>query len=631
MAAGRLVIPGFFPAEDTNGDPVSGAKMYVYQNETTTLSTVYAEEALTTPLTNPVVANSAGGWPAIWADGGADPGDTQYSVTIVGPTGRVFRAPNSFVDVTPSVDADTAAALLAEAAAEAAVAAADTAVAAAEEAVAGTAGKVDKSAFEAASGFVYQTGTTATDFQSRPFASEFDFIAYDDSKPLNSDVMKPVIDALAGKDLGNLDSDAGDNFMMQRPSGNQPRSTRTLHRDYIVFDELSGANINASTDPAAIAANNAAWTAAKGLAAASAYTKKIILRGQPASGPIGLLPDGVGIIAEQTRYSTAIVRATNGGSMVALGNAGFVEGFKIFNTPGLAAADGDRGIDILDVNGARVSNMHVLHQFECMRTQSTTLNIHGGIEIVDYTFQDPADGTVLPGSCGWRNAGMYQVSARGVYGSPTGLTATRPSYGIKQGGGNTHSISQFNVTDQGYALHCTPTGVEALDIHYISGCFDKNTTGDCVFLAPQAGATLRGFKLLDVETGNSEGGSGVVVDGTLGLVDTLTLRLEIFNNLNYGVHLNGGGAAVTASRGVQNVMISGFGGSCGIDTVYFDEYVKYLRAEMTLGVGMGFGVSGDYGFRGAVGADNYHVKLQGAGGVAGLHNLTDNGTTKRID
>lgn len=68
MAAGRIVIPSHMPALDLNGNPVSGARLTFYQNETTTLATVYANADLTVALPNPVIANSAGVFPTIFAD-----------------------------------------------------------------------------------------------------------------------------------------------------------------------------------------------------------------------------------------------------------------------------------------------------------------------------------------------------------------------------------------------------------------------------------------------------------------------------------------------------------------------------------------------------------------------------------
>lgn len=68
MAAGRIIIPNYMPALDLNGDPVPGAKIYFWVNETTTLTTVYTNEALTVPHTNPVVAGADGVFPTIFAD-----------------------------------------------------------------------------------------------------------------------------------------------------------------------------------------------------------------------------------------------------------------------------------------------------------------------------------------------------------------------------------------------------------------------------------------------------------------------------------------------------------------------------------------------------------------------------------
>lgn len=49
-----------FQVLDANGNPYAGAKMYVYQTGTTTLLSLFSDEAMTTPATNPVVADSSG-------------------------------------------------------------------------------------------------------------------------------------------------------------------------------------------------------------------------------------------------------------------------------------------------------------------------------------------------------------------------------------------------------------------------------------------------------------------------------------------------------------------------------------------------------------------------------------------
>ncbi len=81
MAAGRIILP-VMPALDRNGNPVEGALLYFYENETTTLKAVYADVGLTVPLSNPVVADSAGQFPAVYADN-----DDLYSVRGFDPDG----------------------------------------------------------------------------------------------------------------------------------------------------------------------------------------------------------------------------------------------------------------------------------------------------------------------------------------------------------------------------------------------------------------------------------------------------------------------------------------------------------------------------------------------------------------
>lgn len=115
MAAGRIVLSQYFPARDRNGFLVGGAKLFVYANKTTTKAPIYSNAGLTTPLTNPVVANSSGQFPSIWADDAS-----LYTLSITGPTGTSIGNPSVFDDFSVSVDAMTESVSLAEAAAEAA-------------------------------------------------------------------------------------------------------------------------------------------------------------------------------------------------------------------------------------------------------------------------------------------------------------------------------------------------------------------------------------------------------------------------------------------------------------------------------------------------------------------------------
>lgn len=103
MAAGRLVVPGWTPAVNVNGVPIPNAQMFFYLNRTTTLATVYADEALTVPLPNPILANSAGQWPPVWADDA-----NLFSVAIDAPYGPP-GVPFTFDDLGPSTSSNAGA------------------------------------------------------------------------------------------------------------------------------------------------------------------------------------------------------------------------------------------------------------------------------------------------------------------------------------------------------------------------------------------------------------------------------------------------------------------------------------------------------------------------------------------
>lgn len=64
MAAELFVLPA--RATDANGNPFSGAKLYFYASGTLTPQAVYTTDDLTTPHTNPVIADSGGMFPAIY-------------------------------------------------------------------------------------------------------------------------------------------------------------------------------------------------------------------------------------------------------------------------------------------------------------------------------------------------------------------------------------------------------------------------------------------------------------------------------------------------------------------------------------------------------------------------------------
>jgi len=133
MAAGRIVVPPYFPARDRDFNLLAGALLYVYDNETTAKALIYTNEGLTVLSSNPVVANSSGQFPAIFAEAGTEAEPVLYSIAVTTSTGASPGNPFVFDNYRPSVDWETAASALAEAAADVAVAAADSAAADAVE------------------------------------------------------------------------------------------------------------------------------------------------------------------------------------------------------------------------------------------------------------------------------------------------------------------------------------------------------------------------------------------------------------------------------------------------------------------------------------------------------------------
>ncbi|MDM8352904.1 hypothetical protein [Brevundimonas diminuta] len=97
MAAGRIIIPNYMPALDLNGNPVSGARLTFYQNETTDLASVYADASLTTPLANPVIADQAGVFPAIFADTAS-----YYTVAISDGSGAPIGGLRNMDNIQPA-------------------------------------------------------------------------------------------------------------------------------------------------------------------------------------------------------------------------------------------------------------------------------------------------------------------------------------------------------------------------------------------------------------------------------------------------------------------------------------------------------------------------------------------------
>jgi hypothetical protein len=54
------IVTSFWPINDSSGDPVSGARIYVYDVGTTTLQSLYSDTGLSVAVSNPIICNSAG-------------------------------------------------------------------------------------------------------------------------------------------------------------------------------------------------------------------------------------------------------------------------------------------------------------------------------------------------------------------------------------------------------------------------------------------------------------------------------------------------------------------------------------------------------------------------------------------
>ena len=66
-----LPIPDFqWQALDANGDIIPGAKLFTYKAGTTTAQAVYSDAAQSTAHANPVVADAAGRFAAMWPKDG---------------------------------------------------------------------------------------------------------------------------------------------------------------------------------------------------------------------------------------------------------------------------------------------------------------------------------------------------------------------------------------------------------------------------------------------------------------------------------------------------------------------------------------------------------------------------------
>lgn len=215
MAAGRLIFPGLMPVTDGNGDRIAGAKAHFYADGTVTLADTFTTSTLLVKNTNPVVADSLGVWPQMWADTAS-----LFTVALTDSDG--LPLPNgTWSGVSSAIDAALASATLAESAqagAERAEAAADTAQAGAEAAqlqAAAYAASISGAPFSATSSTSLTVGTGSKTFTLNQLGKLFSIgqtvVLAETSASANqmTGVISAAPDAVTGVMTVNFGSSAG--------------------------------------------------------------------------------------------------------------------------------------------------------------------------------------------------------------------------------------------------------------------------------------------------------------------------------------------------------------------------------------------------------------------------------------
>lgn len=116
MTARMIIVPGAMPSRDANGRALPAKFRFYLPSSGGVPTTVYTDNTLSVPHEFPIISDSAGRWPPIWAD--------EALSFDVGWTDQTFDAIiTTFTDVSPADDAVLASASIADAAATAAEAA----------------------------------------------------------------------------------------------------------------------------------------------------------------------------------------------------------------------------------------------------------------------------------------------------------------------------------------------------------------------------------------------------------------------------------------------------------------------------------------------------------------------------
>ena len=87
-----VLVEGRILVTDASDTPISGGKVRIYDTGTTNLTSVFSDEALSVPLTNPVVANSSGFTPVIFAAEATSVDVTYLTAADATVTGRTYTA-----------------------------------------------------------------------------------------------------------------------------------------------------------------------------------------------------------------------------------------------------------------------------------------------------------------------------------------------------------------------------------------------------------------------------------------------------------------------------------------------------------------------------------------------------------
>jgi hypothetical protein len=86
LTEGRILVT------DASDTPINGGKVRIYDTGTTNLTSVFSDAALSVPLTNPVVANSSGFTPVIFAAEATSVDVTYLTAADATVTGRTYTA-----------------------------------------------------------------------------------------------------------------------------------------------------------------------------------------------------------------------------------------------------------------------------------------------------------------------------------------------------------------------------------------------------------------------------------------------------------------------------------------------------------------------------------------------------------